>query len=63
MDKLASGRVDKLASGQVDEWISERVNRSFPVTRKVRFLAMTMFEQAQHCSFGITKTFIFAYCA
>ena len=62
MDKLASGRVDKLASGQVDEWISERVNRSFPVTRKVRFLAMTMFEQARHCSFGLATTFIFAYC-
>ena len=24
---------------------------------KVRFLAMTMFGQARHCSFGLTKTF------
>ncbi len=30
---------------------------SFLVPRKVRFLAMTMFEQAQCCSFGLTKTF------
>jgi hypothetical protein len=29
----------------------------FFVPRKVRFLAMTMFEQARHCSFGLTKTF------
>ena len=62
VNEWTSWRVDKLASGQVDEWISERVNRSFPVTRKVRFLAMTMFEQARHCSFGLAKTFIFAYC-
>ena len=53
--------MDKLASGQVGEWISERVNRSFLVPRKVRYLAMTMFEQTRHCSFGIAKTFIFAY--
>ena len=26
---------------------------------KVRFLAMTMSEQARHCSFGLTKTFFF----
>ena len=45
-------------SGQVDEWISERINRSFLVPRKVRFLAMIMFEQARRCSFGLTKTFI-----
>ena len=32
-------------------------NRSFLVTLKVRFLAMTMFEQARRCSFGLTKTF------
>ena len=32
--------------------------RSFLVSRKVRFLAMTMFEQAWHCSFGLTKTFV-----
>ena len=31
--------------------------RSFLVLRKVRFLAMTMFEQARRCSFGLTKTF------
>ena len=31
----------------------------FLVTRKVRFLAMTMSEQARHCSFGLTKTFFF----
>ena len=30
--------------------------RSFLVPRKVRFLAMTMFEQARHRSFGLTKT-------
>ena len=30
---------------------------SFPIPRKVRFLAMTMSEQARHCSFGLTKTF------
>jgi len=27
------------------------------VLRKVRFLAMTMSEQARRCSFGLTKTF------
>ncbi len=31
----------------------------FFVPRKVRFLAMTMSEQARHCSFGLTKTFFF----
>ena len=31
----------------------------FFVPRKVRFLAMTMFEQAPHCSFGLTKTVLF----
>ena len=34
---------------------------SFLVPRKVRFLAMAMFEQARHCSFGLTKTFIFRF--
>ena len=29
----------------------------FFVPRKVRFLAMTMFEQTRCCSFGLTKTF------
>ena len=29
----------------------------FLVPRKVRFLAMTMFNQARRCSFGLTKTF------
>ena len=24
----------------------------------MRFLAMTLFEQAQHCSFGLTKTYV-----
>ena len=43
--------------GPVDEWTSERISRSFLVPRKVRFLAMTMSEQARHCSFGLTKTF------
>ena len=37
--------------------MSERVVRSFLVPLKVRFLAMTMFEQARRCSFGLTKTF------
>ena len=37
--------------------MSERVVRSFLVPRKVRFLAMTMLEQARRCSFGLTKTF------
>ena len=31
----------------------------FFVPRKVRFLAMTMFEQAPHCSFGLTTTVLF----
>ena len=31
--------------------------RSYFAPRKVRFLAMTMFEQARRCSFGLTKTF------
>jgi len=31
--------------------------RSFLVPRKVRFLAMAMFEQAQRCLFGLTKMF------
>ena len=43
--------------GEVDELGSERVNRSFLVPRKVRFLAMTMFEQARHCSSGLTGAF------
>ena len=30
----------------------------FLVPRKVRFLAMTMSEQAPHCSFGLTKTLV-----
>ena len=33
----------------------------FLLPRKVRFLAMTMFEQALHCSFGLTKTFVGTY--
>ena len=52
--------ISVLTSGQVGKKTSERVNRSFLVPRKVRFLAMTMFEQARHCSFGLTKTFIFS---
>ena len=50
---------DKLTSGQVNKKASERVNCSFLVPRKVRFLATTMSEQARHCSFGSTKTFTF----
>ena len=38
-------------------------NRSFLVPRKVRFLAMTMFEQARHYSFGLSKTFELYACA
>ena len=30
----------------------------YSVSRKVRFLAMTMSEQARHCSFGLTKTLV-----
>ena len=37
---------------RVDEFLSSSL-----VPRKVRFLTMTMFEQARHCSFGLTKTF------
>ena len=37
--------------------------RSFLVPRKVRFPAMTMFEQARHCPFGLTKTFELYACA
>ncbi len=38
---------------RVDEFLSSSL-----VPRKVRLLAMTMFEQARHYSFGLTKTFI-----
>ena len=44
---------------QVGKKTSGRVNRTFLVSRKVRFLATPMFGQARHCSFGLTKTFIF----
>ena len=37
---------------RVDEFLSSSL-----IPRKVRFLTMTMFEQARHCSFGLTKTF------
>ena len=37
---------------RVDEFLSSSL-----VPRKVRLLAMTMFEQARHYSFGLTKTF------
>ena len=43
------------ASSTLFIWLNEK--RSFLVPRKVRFLAMTMSEQARHCSFGLTKTF------
>ena len=33
----------------------------FLVPLKVRFLAMTMFNQARRCSFGLTKTFVGTY--
>ena len=36
--------ISVLTSGQVGKKTSERVNRSFAVPLKVRFLAMTMFE-------------------
>ena len=49
----------KLTNGHVNKKASERVNCSFLVPRKVRFLATTMSEQARHCSFGLTKTFTF----
>ncbi len=35
--------------------------RSFFVHRKVRFLAMTMSEQARLCSFGLTKNVLFSF--
>jgi len=38
-------------------WADEFLSSSL-IPRKVRFLAMTMFEQARHCSFGLTKTLI-----
>ena len=38
---------------RVDEFLSSSL-----VPRKVRLLAMTMFEQARHYSFGLTKTLI-----
>ena len=37
---------------RVDEFLSSSL-----VPRKVRLLAMTMFEQARHCSFGLTGAF------
>ena len=37
-------------------WADEFLSSSL-IPRKVRFLAMTMLEQARHCSFGLTKTF------
>ena len=37
-------------------WADEFLNSSL-IPRKVRFLAMTMLEQARHRSFGLTKTF------
>ncbi len=38
-------------------WYRCHAKRSFLVPRKVRFLAMTMFEQARHCSFDLLGTF------
>jgi len=40
-------------------WSRARPKRNmlFFVPLRVRFLAMTMFEQALHCLFGLTKTF------
>jgi len=43
---------------RVDEFLSSSL-----VPRKVRLLAMTMLEQARHCSFGLTKTFELYACA
>ena len=37
---------------------SPTVTPSFLVLRKVRFLAMTMFLQARHRSFGLAKTLL-----
>ena len=54
--KSAFSRHDNVrASSTLFIWLNE--NCSFLVPRKVRFLAMTMSEQARHCSFGLTKTF------
>jgi len=41
-------------------WSRARPKRNmlFFVPLRVRFLAMTMFEQARHCSFGLTKTLV-----
>ena len=56
--KSAFSRQDNLrASSALFIWLNE--NCSFLVPRKVRFLAMTMSEQARHCSFGLTKTVLF----
>ena len=41
------------ASSTLFIWLNENV---LFVPWKVRFLAMTMYEQARHCSFGLTKT-------
>ena len=38
-------------------WADEFLSSSL-IPRKVRFLTMTMLEQARHCSFGLTKTLI-----
>ena len=43
-------------------WADEFLSSSL-IPRKVRFLAMTMFEQARRCSFGLTKTFELYACA
>ena len=37
-------------------WADEFLSSSL-IPRKVRFLAMTMFEQARRCSFGLTGAF------
>ena len=47
----------KLTSEQEGKWTSEQVDCSFLAPRKVRFLGMTMSEQARQRSIGLLKTF------
>ena len=46
-----------IKAGKLYIEIEAAAKPSFLVPRKVRFLAMTMSEQARRCSFGLTKTF------
>ena len=47
----------KVLSFWVEELVDWWVFEFFLVPRKVRLLAMTMLEQARHCSFGLTGAF------